>query len=405
MNPIHAIDGIGSTALDVVRAMLAAAAASDGAPHTVPDASAEPTPPGTGTDLPPDAVPPSSGATLAELAADPRLGRLVAEAQVRGAPQATASAPTAPHVPPATPVAHAPPDAADAAQAAALTTRLAATAQAAAASVSLAAIAGPAADLPAHATRIPPHADGAAMPRLADTLVLPVSVTQLHSAAAGLHRPSQPPSVPSRPRSRHERNHAGHDEAQQTDHDESGEPSGDACEALPTTDDDSYRDAETAHGASDPGYRELSTMLFSAGQHAALRELELKRRVLLIVPAEAAGLGAVSARVHLMGLDAQDRGRVQAFRARWWSAGAATWSQWRLHRDGEPAGAPHLCSRSPSPQSATVPCLARLGPQPPSLIDPVGACLDVADVHRFMAALGGQWSLLALLFSPWAAER
>ena len=404
MNSIQAIDGTGSAALDVVRVLLASAAASDGAPPAEPAAPVDPAHPGTRVDLPPDSVPPSSRATLAELAADPRLGRLTgAETHMHGAPQGIASAPAAL---PAAPITHPSPApaAAEAERAAALDAR-----HTAATAASLAAIAAPApADTPAATARMQPHAESAAMPRPGDTVVLPVSVTPLHSAAVGLQRPahpSQPAPVSPRGRPRRKKDAGAHDDAPDTGDDEPAESADDACEALALPSDDSRGAAEPVHDAADPGYRELSTMLFSAGQHAALRELELKRRVLLIVSAESPSSVAASVRVHLMGLNAQDRGRVQAFRARWWSGGVAAWSQWRLHRDGEPAGAPRLCSRSPSPRSAALPCLLRLGPQPPSLIDPGGACLDVADVQRFKAALGSQWSLLALLCPPLPAAR
>jgi hypothetical protein len=406
---IQAIDGAGPAAVDVVRALLAVSAAAETTPQ--PDAApADPAHPDARVDLPPDPVTATGRTTLAELAADMQVGRLaVGDGQPQVAPSnadAAASIAARSAAPTPSPVAAqpAPASTADAQRANSLNAQLgAAAAQSTAASMAATALSP--GDAAPPAGRVQPHADGTPIQRPADAVVLPVSVTQLHSAATGLQRPPHLPTPGRAARQARERAPNDDDSSRARD-DETSEPPSDDIALAPAPDDDGAPDADVAQHTTDPGYRELSTMLFAAGQHAALRELDLNRRVLLIVPgAAAAGTGA-PARVHLMGLNAQQRGQVQSFRAQWWPSSAGVWSQWRLHRDGELGGAPRLCSRAQAPRPAgAVPCLLRLGPQPASLIDPGSACLDVADLQRFRLTLGGQWSVLALLCPSTPAAR
>lgn len=149
----------------------------------------------------------------------------------------------------------------------------------------------------------------------------------------------------------------------------------------------------------EPDYAWLERWLTGAAQHAALRELAQRRRVLLIVAAPSLPRRAGAARVHLLVPRPHQGGESHGFNARWWPGAGhrADWTAWRLHRDADAAGGLRLQSRHLSPVPAgAVSLLLRLGPTPPSLLDAGSACLDVPDLQRFGHHLGGQWSLLAL---------
>ena len=149
---------------------------------------------------------------------------------------------------------------------------------------------------------------------------------------------------------------------------------------------------------SAPAYGHLTAALAGAGQHAALRELELGRRVLLLMPSRGE---PTHARVHLLGLDRSAVGQVQSFSARWSPAGldgrADGWRHWRVHQEMSRGRWPVLQS-SPSARSGGDPaCMLRLGAQPATLHDVRTACLDIPDGSRFLRTLGSQWSLLMVL--------
>lgn len=155
-----------------------------------------------------------------------------------------------------------------------------------------------------------------------------------------------------------------------------------------------------AAGAA-PAYAHLAATLAQAGQHAALRELELGRRVLLLMPAPGESL---QARVHLLGVDRTSVGQVQSFGARWspgpWAqaaSGPSTWSHWRLHQEAGRGLWPVLQTAPSARGQGARACVLRLGAQPATLQDARIACLDIADATRFMRMLGPQWSLMVVL--------
>lgn len=213
-------------------------------------------------------------------------------------------------------------------------------------------------------------AEGSSAPRLHDVLATPVLLNPLYPSETAPARPRERPSSPTRA--------ARRDAASRVQED----PDGDAQpESTPQEPDET---SPSSRHDDWPG------CLQRAGQHAALRELALGRRVLIVVPQRAASAGSVPAQAWLL-----SSRRVVPFAARWWPGAAlvadAGWLPWRVFRDGAPMLENGLRSRS----SATA-CRLRLGGQAPRLADVDVAGLHIADRLRFAHALGAQWSLLVL---------
>ena len=170
--------------------------------------------------------------------------------------------------------------------------------------------------------------------------------------------------------------------------------------------------APQPQAADDADYSAWRQRLGAAMQREALRELDQRRRVLVVCPTVAADGAAVA-----WLLAAHPRGTAQRFRAHWWAAGApgsvavataadasAPWPAWRLHR--EDSGARHSLRSRPAAPGLPA-CRVRLdvppNPTPTWLPDPGCAQLEPADPQRFARALGTQWSLLLLAAPPAAA--
>jgi|GEM_PF-4169363 len=239
--------------------------------------------------------------------------------------------------------------------------------------------------------------DTAAASRPLDSQILPTPTSPLHTQAAELQRATHLPTLAAG--AEDDTGDAWHDEAEYMQ-DESAEYDAAQYGAI----DDEVQDTDALVFANDPDYTTLRQWLIDGEQHAALRELDIHRRVILIVPSEAQARRHTTARMHLLlphGADlAKAGGDAHSFAARWWQGNGARsdWTAWRLHREAGIAGTARWQSRhhSPMPRGACA-LVLRLGPAPPSLLDTVNACLDISDQHRFQQALGSQWSVLALL--------
>jgi hypothetical protein len=132
--------------------------------------------------------------------------------------------------------------------------------------------------------------------------------------------------------------------------------------------------------------------LAAGSQQAALRELDARRRVLLVL----------RDRVVMLVPGASRDGQAHVFHARWRPCARTLpdWCAWRLHREDH-AGAPRLQSRHALPLPATAtPLELRLSARQAGPVEPGSACVDVAGRHRFEPLLGPQWSVLALLCPP-----
>jgi hypothetical protein len=243
--------------------------------------------------------------------------------------------------------------------------------------------------LAAHAIR--PEA-AAAFERAADAVLMAAQVNSLHTQAAQMQRT---PAVPTRDDARARREEPHHtdwlEERRRAPQPDSSEPEQARSLDEPPAHDDTL-------DLDDPGYPELRQRLTDAHQHAALRELDQRRRVLLVVPAARAAAGRAPARAYLM---CGAQATAHAFAARWWpgARNAVDWSAWRLHREGD---GPRWHSRSTERERGAAPLLLRLAPPSHSLLEAAGACLDIGDARRFRHALGGQWSVLALLCPAWS---
>ncbi|MBW8829724.1 MAG: hypothetical protein JF606_09895 [Burkholderiales bacterium] len=240
--------------------------------------------------------------------------------------------------------------------------------------------------------------DTAAASRPLDSQVLPTPTSPLHTQAAELQRATHLPNS-SAGVDDDTGEDAWHDEVEYMPDDSAAD---DAAQREST--DDDAQDADALVFANDPDYTTLRQWLVDGEQHAALRELDIQRRVILIVPSEAQARRHATARMHLLSPHGADAAKVggdaRSFAARWWQGHGARseWTAWRLHREAGIAGPGRLQSRHPSPMPKDACALVlRLGSAPPSLLDTVNACLDIADQHRFQQALGSQWSVLALL--------
>jgi hypothetical protein len=233
----------------------------------------------------------------------------------------------------------------------------------------------------------------AAFERAADAVVMASQVTSLHTQPAQMQRT---PAVPTReePRSSRARDDAWHQPDWLEEHEQHAQSPElvIAAEEAPPQSDDGMLPID------DPSYAQLHQRLVDARQHAALRELDQRRCVLLLVPGASARPGRSPARAHLL---SGAKSTAHAFAARWWpgAQGAADWSAWRLHREGD---GPRWRSRNT--ERGAAPLLLRLAPASHSLLEAAGACLDIGDARRFRHALGGQWSVLALLCPAWSPQ-
>lgn len=183
---------------------------------------------------------------------------------------------------------------------------------------------------------------------------------------------------------------------------------------LPATA-DSQDDVPQAHvSPRRPSYRDLTRVLHDAAQHAALQELALGRRVLLIAPAPHASVHDTTRLVaHLLWTNADGVGQARAYRARGELPGEAPpagngWYQWRMHRErgtnDEPKLVPsHVAApkagaaeHRPTAPMLTVRINAQGAAQPPArpIADHRAAWLHLLDRQRLLHDLGTQWSVL-----------
>lgn len=217
-------------------------------------------------------------------------------------------------------------------------------------------------------------AEGASAPRLLDVVSTPVLLNPLHPPAGTPVRPRQVKTA--RPR--------GAAQPLASPPLDDGE-----AQAQPEPQADDH-----CEPAATPQMEAWRQFLQRGEQTAALRELALRRAVLLVLPQAAAGGGPVPARAWLL------RGaRATVFAARWWpGAGQVArddWLSWRVFRDGAPMLENGLRSRH-----GVSSCRIRLGPQAPRLSDAEAAGLHLVDRLRFAHGLGAQWSLLLLVAPP-----
>jgi hypothetical protein len=162
-----------------------------------------------------------------------------------------------------------------------------------------------------------------------------------------------------------------------------------------------------------PSYRELTRALHDAGQHAALQELALGRRILLVAPSPHASLDDTARLVaHLLWTNASGIGQAHAYRARGELPAAKHgddgWHHWRMHRErgvndeprlvmshtAAPKKAPAARNRSAAPLLSVH--MAAAGSSSPSrpIADARSAWLHLLDVQRLVHDMGTQWSVL-----------
>ena len=234
--------------------------------------------------------------------------------------------------------------------------------------------------------------------RPTDAVALNVLATSLHAQPAHMRRADHVPTDPARRRQEDAQREAWQDALDANDAEHShGETEEAATDAVDDGLDDWLAD-------SDPAYATLRQRLAGASQREAVRELELRRRVLLIVPRHPLSRRRGEGRVHLLVPAAKGSGgEAHAFRVDWWPGASplAAWSAWRLHREG--TGAEKLLrSRPAATATRHTPLLMRLGRHGHSLLDAGTACIDLAEAQRFDLLLGMQWSLMGLLCLPTA---
>lgn len=259
-------------------------------------------------------------------------------------------------------------------------------------SAPIAAVAGEDAGARNTVLRHDPATASAARPT--DAVALNVLASSLHSQPAHLRRAD---TVPTEPPGRRQ----GDAQREAWEQALDAKEAEDAVDAHEDADDGSPPgDLEDWLAHADPGYASLRRRLADNAQREAVRELDLRRRVMLIVPRQPMSTRRGEGRVHLLVPHARgDGGEAHAFRIDWWPGARppAAWTAWRLHREG--AGSETLL-RSRAAGTRHAPLLMRLGRHGPSLHDAGTACADLAEAQRFDHLLGMQWSLMGLLCLP-----
>lgn len=135
----------------------------------------------------------------------------------------------------------------------------------------------------------------------------------------------------------------------------------------------------------------LRRRLVEAGQHGALRELSLGRRVLVLLPRAGHGRAGVLWR------DAGGRDQVQWFALRWRNRPAAArsdWLAWRVRREQRPDGRPRWVDSPPCPGAPRLCCAG----DPPETAH--REFVELGEPRRLVRAMGTQWSVLAVLAPP-----
>lgn len=236
----------------------------------------------------------------------------------------------------------------------------------------------------------------------ADTVQLPVTLSPLFTTPSPLPRR---PALPTRQQPPVRRVHplgddapAGQDAAADEDHPQETDAADPAALAATGA---SAQEADApvlGAPARPPDLAAWRARLQQAGHQPLLRELELRRYILLVCPQPAvAGEPSRRATAWLLG-GPQDA--VLVLPARWVApAPLGLPAQWRLHRTAGGA-LDGLRSRPPAPGTAgTAPVIGcRIGfGDVPALPDPAHAHLSLAQPRRFLRGLAGQWSLLLLV--------
>lgn len=236
----------------------------------------------------------------------------------------------------------------------------------------------------------------------ADTVQLPVTLSPLFTTPSPLPRR---PALPTRQHPPVRRVHplgddapAGQDAAADEDHPQETDAADPAALAATGA---SAQEADApvlGAPAAPPDLAAWRARLQQAGHQPLLRELELRRYILLVCPQPAvAGEPSRRATAWLLG---GPQHAVLALPARWVApAPLGLPAQWRLHRTAGGA-LDGLRSRPPAPGTAgTAPVIGcRIGfGDVPALPDPAHAHLSLAQPRRFLRGLAGQWSLLLLV--------
>ncbi len=229
-------------------------------------------------------------------------------------------------------------------------------------------------------------------PTGATLLAVPVLMTPLQTQASP--HTARNGAVKSEPARRQGHTQGDPDPAQQEAGQDDAEQNN--SEDTATTTDPDTRPSNTGP-APEADSRHLRRLLQEHASAEVQRELQAGRRVLVVLPQEAAGRGLAPARAALLGPAGM---RVFAH-ARWWPGDAQVvpaldgWPQWRVFREGDPLRAPVLVSRAERGEGQG--CRVLLGSAAPKLLDSRGALLELPERLRFVQALGGQWSVLLVL--------
>lgn len=215
-------------------------------------------------------------------------------------------------------------------------------------------------------------------------LVVPTTVSSLHSLALGWPVPRWAVG-------------AGDEQAGRDEHD---------AQALQA--DQAAGPCRVDGGVSSTGrhsYRTITRWLHDGQQRAALRELALQRRVLVLQPLARDVVWAQSWRplcAHLLWVNVQGVGQVRDLTARWWpaldvppSGQARAWLSWRCHREQTDQGVLLRLSRARQPGAP----LIRLSDEAPGRAGlALGrGILHLTESRRLLALLGMQRSLQMVL--------
>lgn len=254
----------------------------------------------------------------------------------------------------------------------------------------------------AEAVREPVHAQ----------VAVPVAVSSLHNLALEWPVPRWVmPSAPEEdtPDRRSGRQALGADDGP-TEGGEDRDEGMDGQHAQAASAPDRTEGHDGVEGRGSPGdrfsYRMITRWLHDGRQWAALRELAMHRRVLVLQPlsrADAAGpRSCIPLRAHLLWVDVHGVGQVRVLAARWWSAPGTpptgrgrSWLNWRCHREQTDQGVRLQPSRTQPSDAPLIrlsnDCQERYGPVP------WRDALDLPDARRLLPLLGTQWSLQMVL--------
>jgi hypothetical protein len=238
-------------------------------------------------------------------------------------------------------------------------------------------------------------AQASGQPVGATILAVPVLMTPLQNQASP--RTARNSAVKPEPARRQSQQQGSQEEAQEQAAQDAPQDASDETPNTPSPGSDTH---DSTNGpAPEADSRSLRRLLQEHASAEVQRELQAGRRVLVVLPQEAAGRGLTPARAALLG-----PGGMRLFaHARWWPGDAHvvpaldSWPQWRVFREGDPLRAPVLVSRGETGGGQG--CRVLLGGAAPQLLDSRGALLELPERLRFAQALGGQWSVLLVLAS------